>query len=274
MVRGLGRDGAASQRSTGPICPVEWDIERSWESKISVMKSYPDIVPAEPITQEVPYIESTPAPFENPDWRPLPPHLEKLLYIVPEVSYELERTTVLTWIHRNEGVLRFDDMVSRVTDRRFYAVARRYARRSVLGLCKIGAARLVNISVKGGRTVYENIEEFERQTHTKMNSSTYIVMTRHGLSWMQRAFSARHLALGGLDYRLPWAHRTMLDEEEEEGEGHWIEKLTGFDRPRAARSPLGQCTSWISKPVGSVFDLANLVASQPAKGRTQRLLRA
>lgn len=243
------------------------------------LDTLPDIIPAvAPIPQESESFltfERKPAPFENPDWYELASHLEVLLSVVPETSHELERTTVLTWIYRNEGVLNFFEMVERVSGHRFYAVARRYARRAVITLCRIGAVRMVNITNAGSHVLFENIYEEERQTISKMNSNTHIVITRAGMSWMQRAFTARHLALNGRDYRLPWAHKVFL-EEEEEGygtEAHWIENLSGVAGGRVDRAPRGLHTAWIKTPITSVFDLGNALVKPASSKRTERVLK-
>lgn len=193
----------------------------------------------------------------SPEWSRLPAHLEELLYIVPEVSSTLERTTLLTWLYLSRGVLSYESLVERVDIDAFNATKRRTARRAIVGLVRIGAAKLVNF--EEGKDTVELVgadldEEGERTN--RIGTNTYAVMTKGGMTWMLRAWGARHCVLDRRVGRLKAVHKTFLDEEEE-GKGnepHWIETLRAGEYTREYK-PTGEVTAWIARPVASVFDL-------------------
>lgn len=200
----------------------------------------------------------------SPDWAPLPPHLEELLHIVPSTSEALERTTLLTWLYLNKGVMRYEAVIERVAGNAFPAIKRRSARRALVGLARIGAIKLVN-SVNGNSEELNGADlDDDSEKTTRIAANTHAIMTKGGSTWMNRAWAARHFACDDRPGKLAWAHQTFLSEEEEGkgNEAHWIENMRAGEYSSRDIQAAGEVTSWIGRPVASVFDLHLVVAPQ------------
>lgn len=196
-----------------------------------------------------------------------------MLRIVPPTSATLERTTILTWIYQNDGVLEFLELVSRFDADQFPATKRRNIRRALVGLSRIGAITLINVA--GGMTTVvcgaELNEESEKTT--RIGDTTHAILARPGMTWMLRAWGARYKAMGRNPANLSWAHKVFLEEEEEgKGtEGHWIESMRAGEYVRNDK-PAGEITSWMGASVTSVFDLPMVLSNSKRAGK--RLQRA
>lgn len=215
------------------------------------------------------------AEIVSPDWVRLPPQLEDLLRVVPDTSEELERTTLLTWLYQSKGVMRYDEVIQRVSGDAFPAIKRRSARRALVGLTRIGAIKLVNI-VNGSseELVAAELDDDSEKT-TRIASNTHAILIKGGMTWMNRAWSARHYACDSRrpGRQLDWAHKTFLAEEEE-GKGndaHWIENMRAGEYSSREVQAAGEVTAWIGQPVSSVFDL-HMIISPPtqSKGQSKR----
>lgn len=218
--------------------------------------------------------ENTDGGVVAPEWFKLPDHLEVLLHIVPDSNSMLERTTILTWLYRRKGVMPFQEFMGQYEVDQFPATKRRAVRRSLIGLARIGAIKLVNMGEHGTIDLVASELERESDRNTSLGAETYAILSRGGMTWLSRAWAARFKAMGNRPGMLNWAHQCFLEEEEEgKGtDGHWIESLGAGEYPRDAK-PAGELTAWIGTAVSSVFDIPTILAPKK-KAASKRLERA
>lgn len=213
------------------------------------------------------------ASFGNHHWYPLPEKLEALLGVVPESSAVLERTTVLTWLYQNKGVMAFEEVAFRVGGERTITVKKKLARRALRGLAKIGAVTLMELQGSAAASDADTGGQDEQADEGEacIGRNTVILITTDGMLWMRRAWHARAVSLDAKEAMLLWVHNVFL-QEEEEGKGNepfWIEKLN-CPESRDSHLPAGEVSKWISTPVTSVFDLSRVHVKSSARGQRRR----
>ena len=223
------------------------------------------------ISEQYVELNEPPAPKpSSPYWMQLEDHLHRITDIVPATSADLARTTVLTWMYRNEGFIRFIDIADKIDGDIHRTHKKKMARRALRSLEKIGAVTLLS-GAKDHQTPrsscpadeFDQAVEDDEQGCTPIGSDTCAQMTANGMKWMQRAFHARHVSINA--YCSPaWVHAVLL-EEEEDGKGndpHWIDSNRSTDsRFVETHTQCGEVTSWIGPLVTSIFDLASSQAA-------------
>lgn len=200
----------------------------------------------------------------SPEWYPLEESLQDLLHVVPQTSGELERTTILTWMYLNHGVITFEDLALRVEGDLHKTVKKKLARRAMRGLVRIGAISLFTMQQASNQA--DTLPEADADSEASEDGGlaigkfTAAHITRDGMTWMRRAWTARAISMKNPNAGLEWIHKVYL-QEEEEGKGnepHWIERLGGSDSG-GTLVPVGEVSSWIGASVTSVFDLSSVV---------------
>lgn len=193
----------------------------------------------------------------SPHWYELEPHLCELLQIVPAYSPALERTTILTWMYLQAGAISFEQLVARVPGGAHKTTKKKYVRRALRGLVKIGAVSLFVLQsdqpADKGAGTDRDVEEGE----TPIGKRTAAHITHDGMTWMRRAWHARHLSLRGRTGLLKWIHdEYLLEEEEGKGnEAFWIEKFGGGDGSHQG-SHGGEISTLLGGvAIASIFDL-------------------
>lgn len=208
-----------------------------------------------------------PMPPASSSWYALDAHHCDLLHIVPSRSKGLERTTILTWMYLQQGSISFDQLVCRVAGDDFKTLKKKYVRRAMRGLARIGAATLHNIEPAGPKEVHPEIDSDAKDGEAPIGKHTTAEITSAGMTWLRRAWQARYIGMDDRPALLSWIHEEYLLEEED-GKGnepYWIEKFGGTDDNR---KPLNrsQISTWLGgNPVASVFDLSHALANtEPA----------
>lgn len=195
-------------------------------------------------------------------WHPLAPELEQLMRVVPMESFNLERTTVLTWLYLNEGAMTFDQIASMVGPNANKTLQKRIARRALRGLQRIGAVSITQMSSPvtadaAGEVEDEADPDLEEEGAVSIDLRSAALITRRGMTWMQRAWQARRLSIASTQRATIHEVHEMYLNEEEDGKGtepHWIESLGHGDQVVRTKTT-GEMTAWIGGAVASVFDL-------------------
>jgi hypothetical protein len=201
--------------------------------------------------------------LDHPYWEPMEDKLERLAYGVPETSQEYERTTILTWLYRGNGVLTFLDLSDRITAP-LTVTERKKSARQVLRLME--TVHLVSI------VNFPDPEEAAEDFEGVIGRKSLVSLTWTGMVWLRRAWAARAKIMGATFD--PSIHADFV-QEEDDGKctnPYWVENLIGADPEMAAMAKRagihrklgieGRGAPPTSKPaVSSIFDLARFSAS-------------
>jgi len=186
--------------------------------------------------------------LSHPYWEPLGPELDPLVACLPPTTASCERTTILTWIYQQQGVMGFLELCDRITGFDNVTLRKKHIRGYLRGL-----ERLLLVSVVNFQGEDEHADE-EVQADGVLGRHSLISLNWSGMVWLRRAWQAR-ARLGTLD-TIQAVHQTLVAEEDEgkANEPFWVENVTGVDpdaggrrAPRHADHPVA---------ITSVFALA------------------
>jgi hypothetical protein len=173
--------------------------------------------------------ENIDALLAHPHWEPLGDPIDTWLRVFPSETDTWARTTLLTWIYLEQGVMGFREMVPRFSPKAgqdevpHSSRIRRTLRQMLRGMQTLG---LVSITVFS--------EDIEPGTAPgSLGDGALISLNGLGLIWLRRAWKARG-SLGGWsleslpDERWIWSVHAVLADEEDEGKANdpcWVENL-------------------------------------------------
>lgn len=177
-------------------------------------------------------------------WAPLGPPLDQLIEQIPQTGDVLERTTLLTWVYQQQGVMSFCELVDR-----FNACDEVLARRAKLRTFLRGLERLFLISIVNfpGKPVAP-----DKPLSDSLGDTSVISLTWTGMVWMRRAWAARARLAG--QGGVMAAHRSLIEEEDAGkcNDPFWVENIGTID-PQGPRRRMERIQSF--QGIASVFDL-------------------
>jgi hypothetical protein len=183
----------------------------------------------------------------HPHWEPLGPELDALALQVPATSERAERTTLLTWVHGQQGVATFEELSQKITGLASLPKRKKHLRQALRAMERMLLVHIVNFP--GDDADAPEPEE------DIVGRNSLVSLTWTGMLWLRRAWSARERLARHRDLAL--VHRELVEEEEEAGWGdpYWVENVCSLEadaaqrpRPRSRKS---------RPPITSIFDLAN-----------------
>lgn len=154
----------------------------------------------------------------HPHWESLGEDLDRLMFLIPPERPQCERTTVLTWIYQQQGVMSFLELSDRIVGFKNISLRKKHIRGVLRGLDKLLLVNIVNFpgDQEGELPDEENV----------IGRSSLISLTWTGMVWLRRAWQAR--ARLGDERSIARVHQ-MLVEEEDDGkanEPYWVENIT------------------------------------------------
>jgi hypothetical protein len=186
---------------------------------------------------------------ECPDFRRLTEEIESAMAIVQSTSDQLARTTLLTWLYRDKGRIRFVDLISRMTTEKSSHYVQKMLRRNLRSMHRIG---IITVWRPEGQAAAADARE---KDSVLIDRHTWIMLSSTGIVWLHRAWRARLRTMRAHLERLSEIHEMYLDEEEE-GRGadsYWVERFVGDGLGQDEQGPV---TGWMGAGVNSVFGLA------------------
>jgi hypothetical protein len=184
----------------------------------------------------------------SPHWHSMEPSLHTLTDVVCKSSATLERTTLLTWIYRNRGVMSVTEIAEKVPGDQHQSRKMKIARTALKRLQSIGAIELERRIVSSVLVEQASI-------------------TQQGMLWMVRAWRARNISFNNNGGSIRSVHLTYLGEEEEgdENDPLWIETMAEPAGHQSKPEATGEISRWIGPGISSVFDLhrSNWLMSAP-----------
>jgi hypothetical protein len=163
----------------------------------------------------------------HPYWEKLDQGVDALIEMLPATAPQFERTTVLTWIYQQQGVMTFLELVERIASEEGIILKKRHAR---AGLRRMQKLLLVSIdNFPDEKTLPEDVVEDE------IGGRSMISLTWTGMIWLRRAWQARaRLAVPASVVRI---HRLLVEEEDDgkANEPYWVENISGADPQGPAR---------------------------------------
>lgn len=203
---------------------------------------------ARPPSRPPPVVEWTPEQIDKiaseTSCFSLGPDLDELITALPDTANRCDRTTVLTWAYKMNGLIGFNQLWQRMTGYR----DERAARKAVTGVLRTMEGHALVTLVHFGA-------DAPKKSADGVNEGTGIELTTRGMIWLAHAWTARkQLAknIGVISAHL------QLCEEEEEGKAplHYVTPVVVKAAPEKEKTP----------PVPSfVFDLG-----APASNRRGR----
>jgi hypothetical protein len=182
----------------------------------------------------------------HPYWAPLGDELDRLIDKIPSERPSCERTTILTWIYQQQGVITFLELSDRITGIENVTLRKKQLRATLRGLEKLRLINIVNFQETEDAAVPEEEGVIGR--------TSLISLTWAGMVWMRRAWQAR--ARLGDERNIARVHQIMVDEEDDgkANEPFWVENLasTETDGPAGRAKRIADAVPAIT----SVFDLA------------------
>ena len=183
----------------------------------------------------------------HPFWEPLDPELERLIQHLPQQGPKCERTTMLTWIYGQQGVMSYLELVDRITieDIRH---KKRHVRGYLRGLEKLQLVSIVNFPCKDGE---------EPDEEGVLGPSSMVSLTWLGMVWMNRAWQARARFHPGSPKAVLWVHSQLVEEEDDgkANEPYWVENMPNRIDGEAPASRIARLKG-AAPGITSVFDLA------------------
>jgi hypothetical protein len=187
----------------------------------------------------------------HPYWEKLEGSIERLIEMLPPTAEKFERTTVLTWIYQQQGVMTFLELADRIAVSEGVSARKKYTRTGLRGLQRLLLVAIDNFPDE--KTPVDAVKEEE------IGRGSMVSLTWTGMVWLRRAWQARaRLAVPASAMRI---HR-MLVEEEDDGkanEPYWVENISGADPEGPTRR---------ARRIMEVVPAANSIfSSQPARAR-------
>lgn len=183
----------------------------------------------------------------HPYWECLEPALDELIAHIATSRPTCERTTILTWIYQNSGVMGFIELSDRITGFENISLRKKHIRGVLRGLEKLMLVSIVNFHG-------EEDAEDPGDANGVIGRNSMISLTWSGMVWMRRAWQARANLAG--PHNVQEVHQALVEEEDEgkANEPYWVENITGVDpdgTERRARRVVAAMPS-----ITSVFGLA------------------
>lgn len=188
------------------------------------------------------------AAMAHPHYEPLGDDIERLMAVVPATTASCERTTVLTWVYQQQGVMSFLELSERITGNENLTIRKRQVRATVRGLEKLFLVKVDNFAPDPGT----------KAAHTPdgaIGETSLVSLTHGGMIWLRRAWVARAKLVARAGSILA-AHQT-LTEEEAEGKANdpfWVENITNLHPDGPAER--ARAIAAVMPGIASVFDLA------------------
>jgi len=177
-------------------------------------------------------------------WEALGPELDALIAHLPAQSQTCERTTTLTWLYQQQGVMSFTDVDERVIGMEDDAIRKRHVRAVLRGMEKLLLVNLANFPLKEGGKV---------EPDGFIGRGTLVSLTWSGMIWLRRAWQARARLAASMNILL--VHQSLV-EEEDDGKGnepYWVENISNADPEGTSRR--FQRITQAMPTITSVFDL-------------------
>jgi hypothetical protein len=183
----------------------------------------------------------------HPHWEALGSDLDVLALQVPPTSERAERTTLLTWIHAQQGVATFDELSQKLTGLASLPKRKKHLRQALRAMERMLLVHIVNFP-GGGADAPEPDEDV-------VGRNSMVSLTWTGMLWLRRAWSARERLARHRDIAL--VHKELVEEEEEAGwtDPYWVENVCSLDADDSQR-PASRARN-AQPPITSIFDLAN-----------------
>jgi len=190
--------------------------------------------------------------LDHPYHEPLEEALDTLVRALPTTSPRCQRTTILSWLYLENGVLTFLDLTERIQEPINITARKKSVRQVLRGLEKLHLVSIVN---------FPNPEEEEGiDNDGVIGRMSMVSLTWSGMIWLRRAWSARAKIMGRAFSQC--THDSFI-EEEDDGKGndpYWVENISGADpemlamaaRASGADKPQG---SKKTEPITSIFGL-------------------
>lgn len=182
----------------------------------------------------------------HPHWESLGDELDRLMALIPVERPQCERTTMLTWIYQQQGVMSFLELSDRITGFQNISSRKKHIRGVLRGLEKLLLVNIVN---------FPGDNEGERPGEDGViGRSSLISLTWTGMVWLRRAWQAR--ARLGDERSIARVH-LMLVEEEDDGkanEPYWVENISAA-HPEGATNRARRIAAAVPA-VTSIFNMA------------------
>lgn len=180
-------------------------------------------------------------------WAPLDEHLERLIAMIGTSTAMPERTTILTWIYQQQGVMSFGELAERITGFENVTAKKRQLRASLRGLEKLLLISVVNFAGDAAS---------DTDSHDDViGKNSLISLTWTGMVWLRRAWAARARLASEANIRL--VHQNMVEEEDagKANDPFWVENISTVDPEGPARRA-ERIKAMATPGIASVFDLA------------------
>lgn len=184
---------------------------------------------------------------EHPHWEPLGADLDALALQVPATSERAERTTLLTWIHAQQGVATFEELSQKLTGLASLPKRKKHLRQALRAMERMLLVHIVNFP--------GDDPDAPEPDEDVVGRNSLVSLTWTGMLWLRRAWSARERLARHRDIAL--VHRDLIAEEEEAGwtDPYWVENVCNLEAEPTQRP--AERARKARAPVTSIFDLAN-----------------
>ena len=182
----------------------------------------------------------------HPHWESLGPELDALALRVPPTSERAERTTLLTWIHAQQGVASFDELSQKLTGLASVPKRKKHLRQALRAMERMLLVHIVNFPGED--------PDAPEPDEDVVGRNSLVSLTWTGMLWLRRAWAARERLARHRDLAL--VHRELVEEEEEAGWGdpYWVENVCSVEFEGGERAQPRRKTH---RPITSIFDLAD-----------------
>lgn len=172
-------------------------------------------------------------------WSPLPADLEQLIEQLPTTEERCNRTAILIWAHRHQGLIGYSQVYRSLTGYKDLNAGRKHASSLLLMMVRQGLLKQMHFGV-----------DAPRHSPAGLNEGTAFEMTGAGLIYLRGAMLARQNLARRVS--LGYAHE-IISAEEDDGRSHEVHYLASV----TVRDASGTASATRStRLLNSVFSLA------------------
>lgn len=193
-----------------------------------------------------------------PHWEPLGEDIDTMIGHLPEKMAHCERTTMLSWLYANRGVMSFLDISDKITGEPGDSISRRkkQVRMVLRGMERLRLVEITNFPLD---EPVEVDEELPASDDNALGKTSLVSLTWSGMVWMRRAWQARQALVKNIhdgDHVRYIHHELVLEEDDGKGsEPVWVENISNAD-PDGPERRMARIREVMPR-ITSIFDMAS-----------------
>ena len=194
-----------------------------------------------------------------PHWESLGDDIDTMIGHIPEKTTQCERTTMLSWLYANKGVMSFLEISDKITGEPGDSISRRkkHVRMVLRGMERLRLVEITNFPLD---EPVVPAEESPATDDNALGKASLVSLTWLGMVWMRRAWQARQALVKNIHARnrVRYIHQELVLEEDD-GKGCepvWVENISNAD-PDGPERRMARIREVMPR-ITNIFDMASV----------------